>query len=125
MAQILLRAVLVLGAWAIGLALAAWVVPGVSVSASGFIVAVVVFSVAHAIVSLALLKLPSGYASLFLGGTALVLTLVAFVLASAFTHGFRISGLISWVGATFLVWLVATIPAVVQLFVGDKASSSN
>ena len=49
MRQILLRAVLLLGSWAIGLLVAAWVVPGVSLSVSGFIVAVVVFSVAQAV----------------------------------------------------------------------------
>ena len=49
--QILLRAVVLLGSWAIGLLVAAWVVPGVSLSVSGFIVAVVVFSVSQAILS--------------------------------------------------------------------------
>ena len=75
MRQILLRAVVLLGSWAIGLLVAAWVVPGVSLSVSGFIVAVVVFSVAQAILSVLILKMPHGYASLLLGGTGLALTL--------------------------------------------------
>src|ERR1700692_3748038 len=108
MRQILLRAVVLLGSWAIGLLVAAWVVPGVSLSLSGFIVAVVVLSVAQAIVSLWILKWPHGYASLLLGGTGLALTIVALSLASVLTHGLTIRGIASWLAATLVVWLVTT-----------------
>jgi hypothetical protein len=126
MMQILLRTVALLGSWAIGLLVAAWVVPGVSVSVSGFIVAVVVFSVAQSILSLLILKLPHGYASLFLGGTALALTLVALGLASILTHGLTIHGPASWVAATVVVWLVTTFVAISLpgLFARDEADSS-
>ncbi len=112
MRQILLRAVLLLGSWAIGLLVAAWVVPGVFLTVSGFIVAVLVFSLAQALLSLLIVKLPHGYASLLLGGTGLVLTLVALGLATAETHGLAIHGLASWVATTLVVWLVTTIGAV-------------
>jgi hypothetical protein len=112
MRQIVLRAVLLLGAWAIGLLVAAQVVPGVSLSASGFIVAVVGFSVGQAAVSLLCLKLPHGYASLLLGGSGLALTVFALILATAETHGFTIRGMASWVAATLVVWLVTTVGAV-------------
>ena len=112
MRQILLRAVVLLGWWAIGLLVAAWVVPGVSLSVSGFIVAVVLFSVAQAILSLFCLKLPHGYASLLLGGTGLALTLVALILAAELTHGLTISGIASWAATTVVVWLVTTIGAI-------------
>ncbi|MDT5091632.1 MAG: hypothetical protein QOH60_995 [Mycobacterium sp.] len=112
MRQILLRAVLLLGSWAIGLLVAAWVVPGVSLSVSGFIVAVLVFSVAQAVLSLSILKLPHGYASLLLGGTGLALTILALSLATVVTHGLTIRGTESWVATTLVVWLVTTIGAV-------------
>ena len=112
MRQILLRAVLLLGSWAIGLLVAAWVVPGVSLSVSGFVVAVVVFSVGQAVLSLLCLKLPHRYASLLLGGTALLLTVFALSLATAVKHGLTISGMASWVATTLVVWLVTTIGAV-------------
>jgi hypothetical protein len=112
MRQILLRAVLLLGSWAIGLLVAAWVIPGVSLSVSGFIVAVVVFSVGQAVLSLLILKLPHGYASLLLGGTGLALTVFALGLATAVTHGFTIRGMACWVATTLVVWLVTTIGAV-------------
>jgi Mycobacterial 4 TMS phage holin, superfamily IV len=112
MTQIVPRAFVLLASWAIGLLVAAWVVPGVLVSVSGFIVAVVIFSVTEAVLSLLILTLPRGYASLFLGGTALAVTFLALALASAFTHGLIISGIASWVAAGLLVWLVTTLAAV-------------
>ena len=126
MRQILLRAIALLGSWAIGLLVAAWVVPGVSLSVSGFIVAVVVFSVAQAILSLLILKLPHGYASLLLGGTGLALTLVAFGLASVLTHGLTIRGTAAWVATTLVVWLVTTVGAISlpELFARDDAAST-
>jgi hypothetical protein len=107
-----LRALVFLGSWAIGLLVAAWVVPRVSVSVSGFIVAVVVFSVAQAILSALILKLPRGYASLLLGGAGLALTIVALSLASVLTHGLTIRGIASWIAATIVVWLVTTVGAI-------------
>src|SRR4051794_4524088 len=59
--QIMVRAFLLLASWAIGLLVAAWIVPKVSLSVAGFIVAVAVFAVTQAIVSLSILKLPHGY----------------------------------------------------------------
>ena len=112
MRQILLRAIVLLGSWSIGLLVAAWVVPGVSLSATGFIVAVVVFSVAQAALSLLILKLPHAYASLLLGGTGLALTIVALILASILTHGLTIDGMESWLATTVVVWLVTTIGAI-------------
>ncbi len=112
MKQTLLRAVVLLISWAIGLLVAAWVVPGVSVSVLGFIVAVLLFSVAQEMLSLPILRLPRAYASLLLGGTGLVLTVVALSLASVLTHGLTIRGTASWFAATIVVWLVTTLGAI-------------
>ncbi|RDH74170.1 hypothetical protein DVS77_33310 [Mycolicibacterium moriokaense] len=110
--QIFLRAVALLASWAIGLLVAAWTVPGVSLSASGFIVAVMVFAVTQAILSLSILKLPHWYVPLLLGGTGLALTIVALMLASVLTHRLTIDGVASWLATTVVVWLVTTIGAI-------------
>src|SRR6478735_1634595 len=86
MRRILVRAVVLLGSFAIGLLLAAWVVPGVSMSASAFIIAVLVFSAAQVVLTLVILKLPHGYASLLMGGSGLAVTVLALALAAASTH---------------------------------------
>ena len=110
--RVLVRAVALLGSWAVGLLVAAWVVPDVSVTVPGFLVAVAVFSVGQALTSLVLLKLPHDYASLLLGGTGLVLTVLALVVAAGFSGGLGIDGFASWLTATLVVWLVTTIGAI-------------
>ena len=112
MRHIVLRAVLLLTAWAIGLLLAAAVVPGVLLSLSGFLVAVLSFSIGQAALSLILLRLPHGYASLLLGGTGLLLTIASLGLATTLSTGFTIPGMACWVATTLVVWLVTTIGAV-------------
>lgn len=126
MIRFLLRIAIFLGSSAIGLLVAAWLVPGVSVSAWGFITAVVIFAVAQSILSPFFLKMASRYASAFLGGIGLVSTLVALVLASALTHGLTIRGIGSWIAATVVVWLVTAVATVVlpALFLKKKVAST-
>ncbi|HYO04182.1 MAG TPA: phage holin family protein [Mycobacterium sp.] len=109
MIRFLLRMVVFLGSSAIGLLVAAWLIDGVTVSTWGFVTAVVIFTVAQAILSPFFLKMASRYASAFLGGIGLVSTLAALILASLLTHGLTIRGIGSWVAATVLVWLVTAL----------------
>lgn len=126
MVRFLLRIAIFLGSSALGLLVASWLVPGVSVSAWGFVAAVVIFAVAQGILSPLFLKMASRYASAFLGGIGLVSTLVALVLASVFTRGLSISGIGSWIAATVVVWLVTAVATVVlpALFLKKKATST-
>lgn len=110
--QVLVRAIALLGSWAVGLLVAAWVVPGVSVTVPGFVVAVVVFSVGQALTSLILLKLPHDYASLLLGGTGLALTVLALAVGAAVTHGLSFDRFAAWLATTLVVWLITTIGAI-------------
>ena len=94
-----------LGSSAIGL-LAAWLlVPGVGISPLGFITAVVVFTVAQALLSPLFLKMATKYASALLGGIGVVSTFVALLLASLLSNGLTIDGVGTWIGATVVVWL--------------------
>jgi hypothetical protein len=121
--QIAPRTLVLLASWAVGLLVAAWVVPRVWLSPSGFVVAVLVFSVAQAIMSLLILKLPHGYASLLLGGSGLALTLVALSVASELTRGLTIVGAASWLATTVLVWLVTTVGAISLPDLFDRAEA--
>jgi hypothetical protein len=104
--RLLLRTLVFLGSSAIGLLVAWWLVEGMSMTVPGFIVAVVVFSVAQALLAPLVTKLARRYASALLGGVGLISTLLALILAHVFTNGLNISGLGSWAAATVLVWLV-------------------
>jgi hypothetical protein len=115
-----------LAAWGIGLLVAAWIVPGVSLSVPGFIVAVLAFAVLQGILSSSILKLRREYASLLLGSTGLALTIVALILASILTHGVTLDGMPSWMATTVVVWLVTTIGAITlpELFIDAGADST-
>ncbi|MDF2582547.1 MAG: rane protein [Mycobacterium sp.] len=113
MIRFLLRIAVFLGSSAIGLLVASLVVPGVTLRPLGFLTAVVIFTVAQAILSPFFLKMASRYASAFLGGIGLVATLAALILASLFSSGISIRGIGSWIAATVLVWLVTAIATLV------------
>lgn len=113
MIRFLLRIAVFLGSSAIGLLVASMIVPGVTLRPLGFLTAVVIFTVAQAILSPFFLKMASRYASAFLGGIGLVSTLAALILASLFSSGISIRGIGSWIAATVLVWLVTAIATLV------------
>ncbi|MCL2534493.1 MAG: phage holin family protein [Nocardiaceae bacterium] len=111
MIRFLIRSAIFLGSAAIGILAAVWLVSGVSVSASGFITAVVLFAVAQSLLSPFILKVATTNAPAFVGGIGLVSTFVALVVADAF-GGLSISGWRSWVLATIVVWLVTALATV-------------
>jgi hypothetical protein len=111
--RFLLRVAVFLGSSAIGLLVAGWLVPGVSLSVLGFVTAVVIFTVAQGILSPFFLKMASRYASAFLGGIGLVSTFVALLLASLLSNGLSIRSVGSWIAATVVVWLVTALATVV------------
>jgi hypothetical protein len=110
--QILLRTVRPLASWAVGLLVAAWIVPGVSVSVPGHVAAVVVFAAMQAILSVSTLELPHRYALPLIGGTGWPLTIVALILASVSTQGLSFDGMASWLAMSIVVWLLTSIGAI-------------
>lgn len=126
MVRFLVRMAVFLGSAAIGLLVASLVIPGVSVSVSGFVTTVVVFALAQSVLAPFIAKMASRYASAFLGGIGLVSTLVALLLATVLTHGLSIRGLGSWVSATVVVWLVTALATLLLplLLVRRKAGGS-
>ncbi|MDH6680517.1 putative membrane protein [Rhodococcus sp. LBL1] len=121
MIRFLIRSAVFLGSAAIGILAAVWLVSGVSVTASGFITAVVLFAVAQSVLSPFILKVATRNAPAFVGGIGLVSTFVALVIASAF-GGLSISGSRTWILATIVVWLVTALATVLlpMLLIRDE-----
>ena len=126
MIRFVLRCAIFLGSSAIGLLVAALLIPGVSVSPLGFIAAVAIFTVAQALLAPFFLKMASRYASAFLGGIGLVSTFASLILASVLTHGVTIRGIGSWIAATVVVWLVTALATLLlpALLLKKKTASS-
>ncbi|KAF0834737.1 superfamily IV 4 TMS phage holin [Ornithinibacter aureus] len=111
MTRMLIRAVIFLGTAALGLLVAAAVVPGVRLSVSGFLIAVAVFALAQSILAPFIFNVARKYAPAMLGGIGLVSTFVALLIATWFPEGLRISGVSSWISATLVVWIVTALGA--------------
>jgi hypothetical protein len=113
MARFLARTVVELVASAIGLVVAAWLLEGVTLNASGFLVAVAVFTVAKVVLGPLVFKLSFRYARALTGGIALVTTFVGLLITTWLTSGLTIAGAASWVMATIVVWLFTVIAILV------------
>jgi hypothetical protein len=109
MIRMLLQAVINVVMAAIALLLAGALVDGVAMQPSGFIVAVLVFVVAQAILGPFVFNMARQYASAILGGVGLVSTLLALWIATLIPNGLVISGVTAWVLTTLLVWIVTAL----------------
>ena len=111
MIRLLIRAGIFVGTAALGLIVAALVVPDVRLSLSGFLVAVGVFALAQSILAPFIFNVARQHAPAMLGGIGLVSTFVALLIASVFPEGLRISGVSTWIAATVVVWIVTALGA--------------
>ena len=93
----------------VGLLLAAWAIPGVNLEFGGVLVAIVVFAVAQGVLGPIVFAIARKYASAILGGIGLLTTWLALFIASLFPGGLRIDGIVSWVLAALVVWLVTSL----------------
>ena len=124
MVRFLIRVAILLGSAALGLLVASWVVDGVEFTPTGFVVVVVVFTVAQAVLSPFIAKTAARYAPAFLGGIGLVSTFVALLIASFVGDALTITGgAVTWILATLVVWLVTALATFLlpMVFLKEKA----
>jgi uncharacterized membrane protein YvlD (DUF360 family) len=107
MIRLVATAVVSLLADAIALVVAAQVLDDMSLDAAGFTIALVLFAVTGLLVEPLLRQIAVRNAPALLGSSALVATLVSLVVTALVTDGLQISGAVTWVLATVLVWAVA------------------
>jgi len=95
--------------------------PGVELHVAGFLVALGVFTVAHAVLGPFVLNIAQRYAAPLAGGVGLVATLLALWIASLFHGGIEIRGVQSWVLAPIIVWVITALGGwIFMAFVVDK-----
>ncbi|MFO7572507.1 MAG: phage holin family protein [Gaiellaceae bacterium] len=120
MIRLLVRTVIALLANAVGLIVAAGLLDGMTLNASGFIVAVVIFTLAFALLQPFLVSQLRRANSSVIGGVALIATLVSLILTTLITDGLSISGIGTWIAATVIVWLAAVLAAFLLPLLGLK-----
>jgi putative membrane protein len=113
MVRSLIKVALAIAGNALGLLIADVLLDRMSLSASGFIVAVLVFTVIEVIAQPLVTKLARSRAEALEGGSALVSTLVALVFTALITDGLDISGIGTWLLATIIVWIVTLLAGVI------------
>ena len=118
MIRLLIRLVIAVVANAVGLLVAAAVLDGMHVTASSFLVAVLIFTIVFALMQPFLVSQFRRGNSAALGGVALIATLVALIVTDLLSDGFSINGVGTWIAATVIVWLGALLAAFILPFLG-------
>ena len=123
MIRLLISFVIQLAANALGLLVADQVLEDVEVSGSAFLVAVLIFTVVYAIAQPFLTQLALSSATALRGATALVATLIGLIVTSLVSDGLSISGGLTWLEATVIVWIVSLLGTLILplIFVKKKA----
>ncbi len=98
---------------AIGLLLAAILLPEFAIRPISFIVVVIVFTLVQWIAEPLILKMGEKRAPAIKGGIALIVTLVGLLLTDLITNGLTVGGISNLLAATLLVWLGALIASIV------------
>ncbi len=120
MIRLLVRLLIAFVSNAVGLIVAAAVLDGMSLDATGFLVALAVYTVVFALLQpflFSALRLSPGPV---LGGVALIATLVSLIVTDLFTDGLSIRGVGTWIAATVIVWLGSVLAAFILPFLGLK-----
>jgi uncharacterized membrane protein YvlD (DUF360 family) len=118
--RLLVRLLIAVLSNAVGLIVAAAVLDGMSLDATGFIVAVVVYTVVFALLQPFLISVLRRSPAPVLGGVALIATLVSLIVTALLTDGLSISGIGTWFAATVIVWLASVLAAFLLPFLGLK-----
>ncbi|MPV49257.1 MULTISPECIES: phage holin family protein [unclassified Pseudactinotalea] len=109
MIRSILRALIHLATAALGFLLAAFLLERLTLAASGFVVAVLVFTLAQALVSPFVVHQTQKRAAALMSGVGLISTFIALLLASLVPGGLTIAGLGTWILATVIVWFVTAV----------------
>ena len=120
MIRLIVRTIVALAANAVGLIVAAAVLDDMELDVGGFILALVIFTIAFALLQPFLVVQLRGAGSAALGGVALLATLASLIITDLLSDGFTIDGGVTWLLAAVIVWAAAVIATFVLPFLGLK-----
>jgi uncharacterized membrane protein YvlD (DUF360 family) len=118
--RFLVRTAIMLVANGVGLIVAALVLAGMSINATGFVEALVVFTIALALLTPFIASRFEGGARAHSAVAALLATLASLVITDLISNGFEIKGVGTWFAATFVVWGAALLAAFILPYFGLK-----
>jgi uncharacterized membrane protein YvlD (DUF360 family) len=120
MIRFAVRTLIALAGNAVGLIVAALVLDGMEIDVVGFVIALVIFTVALALLTpfLATSLRRNNASSAALGGISLIATLAALIITDLFSDGLTISGVFTWIAAAVIVWLVSLVAVFILPYLG-------
>jgi hypothetical protein len=120
--RFLVRTAIALVGNAAGLIVASLLFNGFDIDVTGFILSLIVFTVAVALFTPFLMNaMQRGRSSsAAVGGVALISTFLALLVTDVFTDGLNINGIGCWVGATVVVWLASLLAVFILPFLGPR-----
>jgi hypothetical protein len=116
--RLIVRTLISLAGNAIGLIVAAIVLDDMTIDVVSFVVAVVIFTVVLALTQPFLAVQLRRRGPQALGGVSLIATFIALVITDLLSSGLSISGVVTWLAATVIVWAGALIAVFVLPFLG-------
>jgi uncharacterized membrane protein YvlD (DUF360 family) len=118
----LIKIVLTIAGNAIGLLVASVLLDDVELNASGFLIALLIFTVAELLIEPIVEKLFTTHAEKLRMLTSLVTTFLALLVTDVVSDGLSIEGAWTWVLATVIVWLGTLLAGVilVRMFLADR-----
>ncbi|HKI23364.1 MAG TPA: hypothetical protein VKA24_08090 [Gaiellaceae bacterium] len=120
MIRLVVRTIVALAANAVGLIVAAAVLDDMELDVGGFVLALVIFTIAFALLQPFLVVQLRGAGSAALGGVALLATLASLIITDLLSDGFTIDGGVTWLLAAVIVWAAAVIATFILPFLGLK-----
>ena len=107
MVRLAARATITLIAVAIAMITASILLSGMSIDGAAFVVSVVVFALVTMLIDPLLRQTALNSVPALLGSTALVATLIGLIVTDLLTDGLHMSGALTWILGTVIMWLVA------------------
>ena len=120
MIRLVVRVFIALIASAVGLIVADIVLGGVDLNVSGFVGAVVIFTLVYALFTPFLATQFRQSNSAAMGGVALISVLAGLVITDLISNGLNIHGLGTWIAATVIVWGSMVLAAFILPYLGLK-----
>ena len=120
MIRLLVRLVIAFASNAVGLIVAAAALDGMRLNATGFVVAVAIFTIVFALLQPFLVSVLRRSPAPVLGGVALLATLASLIVTELLTDGLSIRGVGTWIAATVVVWLASVLAAFILPYLGLK-----
>jgi len=118
--RLVVHTIVALAANAVGLIVAAAVLDDMELDVGGFVLALVIFTIAFALLQPFLVVQLRGAGSAALGGVALLATLASLIITDLLSDGFTIDGGVTWLLAAVIVWAAAVIATFILPFLGLK-----